>query len=95
MPGKYRHILCQGKCEIVISLARELAIELVYLPPYSPNLNLIEGQWKFTKGKLRVKYYADFTTFKGDAIDSIINETVINPPAGAGETNRCQRRCLE
>ena len=25
----------------------------------------------------------------------ILNETVINPPAGAGETNRCQRRCLE
>ena len=29
------------------------------------------------------------------SIRSLINETVINPPAGAGETNRCQRRCLE
>lgn len=62
------------KCEMVTSLARELAINLVFLPPYSPNLNLIERLWKFTKGKLRVKYYSDFTTFKA-TIDSIINGT--------------------
>ena len=35
--------------------SKELAIDLVFLPPYSPNLNLIERLWKFTKGKLRVK----------------------------------------
>jgi transposase len=74
--GKKIHIVLDNakyqKCEMVTSLARELAIELVYLPPYSPNLNLIERLWKFTKGKLRVKYYSDFTTFK-DAINSIIN----------------------
>ncbi|MEE1042016.1 MAG: IS630 family transposase, partial [Lachnospiraceae bacterium] len=59
--GKKIHIVLDNakyqKCEMVTSLARELAIELVYLPPYSPNLNLIERLWKFTKGKLRVKYY--------------------------------------
>ena len=37
-------------------------------------VNLIERLWKFTKGKLRVKYYSDFATFK-DAIDSIIDNT--------------------
>ena len=47
---------------------------LVYIPPYSPNLNPIERLWKFTKGKLRVKYYSDFKSFK-DAIDSIIDGT--------------------
>lgn len=52
------------KCEIFTSLAKELSIELVFLPPYSPNLNLIERLWKFTKAKLRVKYYGDFTAFK-------------------------------
>ena len=62
------------KCEVVTSLAKELSIDLVFLPPYSPNLNLIERLWKFTKGKLRVKYYNDFKTFR-DAIDSIISGT--------------------
>lgn len=69
--GKKIHIVLDNaryqKCEMVTSLA----IELVFLPPYSPNLNLIERVWKFTKSKLRVKYYSDFGTFK-DTIDSII-----------------------
>lgn len=73
--GKKIHIVLDNaryqKCEMVTSLARELAIELVFLPLYSPNLNLIERVWKFTKSKLRVKYYSDFGTFK-DTIDSII-----------------------
>ena len=76
--GKKIHIVLDNakyqKCEVVTSLARELAIDLVFLPPYSPNLNLIERLWKFTKGKLRVKYYNDFKTFK-DTIDSIIRGT--------------------
>lgn len=76
--GKKIHIVLDNaryqKCEIVTSLARELQIELVFLPPYSPNLNLIERLWKFTKGKLRVQYYSDFKTFK-DTIDSIIRNT--------------------
>ena len=37
------------RCEPVRSLAAELRIELLYLPPYSPNLNLIERLWKFVK----------------------------------------------
>ena len=36
------------------------AAELLFLPGYSPNLNLIERLWKFTKKKaLRAKYHAD------------------------------------
>ena len=34
------------KCIIVETLARELGIALTYIPPYSPNLNLIERLWK-------------------------------------------------
>ena len=67
-----RGIHKEKKCELVTSLAKELGIDLVYIPPYSPNLNPIERLWKFTKGKLRVKYYSDFKSFK-DAIDSIID----------------------
>ena len=76
--GKKIHIVLDNaryqKCDLVTTLAKELAIDLVFLPPYSPNLNLIERLWKFTKSKLRVKYYSDFKTFK-EAIDSIIDAT--------------------
>jgi transposase len=34
------------KCKIVEELALSLSIELLYLPSYSPNLNLIERRWK-------------------------------------------------
>jgi transposase len=62
------------KCEAVWELAKELGIQLVFIPPYSPNLNLIERLWKFTKSGLRSKYYCDFAEFK-NAIDEIINST--------------------
>ena len=51
-----------------------LGIELVYIPPYSPNLNLIERLWKFVKGELRTKYYDDFDVFR-QRIDSIVSST--------------------
>jgi transposase len=35
------------KCRVVQDLAKSLKIELLYLPTYSPNLNLIERLWKF------------------------------------------------
>ena len=39
-------------------------IELFFLPPYSPNLNLIERLWKFTKQKLvHNNYYEQFIVF--------------------------------
>jgi len=37
------------KCALVKTLAASLGIELLYLPSYSPNLNLIERLWKFVK----------------------------------------------
>ena len=37
------------KCALVQELARSLGIALVYLPAYSPNLNLIERFWKWVK----------------------------------------------
>ena len=37
------------KCAAVRALAESLGIELLYLPSYSPNLNLIERLWKFVK----------------------------------------------
>jgi len=49
----------------VTDLAKEINIEIVYLPPYSPNLNLIERYWGFLRKKvLRNQFYATFDEFK-------------------------------
>jgi transposase len=37
------------RCAVVQGLARSLRIELLFLPSYSPNLNLIERLWRFVK----------------------------------------------
>lgn len=45
--------------------SQNINIELVYLPIYSPNLNLIERLWRFAKKKLLSnKYYSSFMKFK-------------------------------
>ncbi len=58
------------KCHLVIDLAASLNIELLYLPSYSPNLNLIERLWKFVKKKcLYAKYYSNFSLFSSAISD--------------------------
>jgi transposase len=53
------------KCRLVQQLADELGIELLFLPSYSPNLNLIERLWKFVKKKvLNAQYYDNFGAFQ-------------------------------
>jgi len=50
--ARYQH------CEFVEDAAKKLNITLLFLPSYSPNLNIIERLWKFTKKKiLYAKYY--------------------------------------
>jgi transposase len=50
--ARYQH------CLAVTSFAESLGIRLLFLPPYSPNLNIIERLWKFTKKNiLYAKYY--------------------------------------
>jgi transposase len=57
----------------VTAAAKKLHIELLYLPPYSPNLNLIERFWKFLKRKVaRNRYHATFTEFR-TAVQAILN----------------------
>jgi len=62
------------KCNLVKNMAVKLGINLVFIPPYSPNLNLIERFWKFTKSKLRTKYYTDFNEFSS-RIDAITDSS--------------------
>jgi transposase len=49
----------------VKAYAKSLAIKLIYLPAYSPNLNLIERVWLFFKKQvLYNRYYATFAEFE-------------------------------
>jgi transposase len=65
------------KCQLVQALAESLGIELLYLPSYSPNLNLIERLWKFVKKQcLYSKYYEDFAVFK-QTISNCVEEAHI------------------
>jgi len=63
------------KCDLVFGCADAVNIQLLYLPSYSPNLNLIERIWKFVKKKcLYSKYYSQFDTFK-NAISNCLAQT--------------------
>ena len=51
--ARYQH------CQLVREQAEQMNITLLFLPSYSPNLNIIERLWKFTKKKiLYARYYA-------------------------------------
>lgn len=63
------------QCKMVKAFAEQLSIELLFLPAYSPNLNLIERLWKFVKKKvLYSKYYATFDEFR-EAISDCLRQT--------------------
>jgi transposase len=66
--ARYQH------CSTVREYAELLNIELLFLPPYSPNLNLIERLWKFVKRTcLYTKTYENFSAFCS-AISDTINQ---------------------
>jgi transposase len=51
--------------DTVTQATEKLRMELLYLPTYSPNLNLIERFWKVLKRKVaRNHYYATFAEFR-------------------------------
>ena len=39
------------RCRLVLEKASQLGLELLFLPPYSPNLNLIERLWRGRSAK--------------------------------------------
>jgi len=62
------------RCKAVMQKAQELNIELLFLPSYSPNLNLIERLWKLVKKHcLTNRYYESFDKFK-NAIDHCLDK---------------------
>lgn len=66
--ARYQH------CVLVMDVAKSLKIELLFLPSYSPNLNLIERLWRFVKKKaLYARHYDTFEAFRG-AIDGCLTK---------------------
>ena len=68
-PGEKIFLVLDGagynRADSVKKTAKELNMELVYLPPYSPNLNPIERLWKFMKKKVTANnYFEEFDDFK-------------------------------
>ena len=61
---------------VVMALAEQLGIKLLFLPSYSPNLNLIEHLWKFIKRRsLYGRYHPTFADFR-----AAIEETLTHIP---------------
>lgn len=56
--ARYQH------CKAVTEFAESLDIHILFLPPYSPNLNIIERLWKFSKKSvLYGKYFESASKF--------------------------------
>lgn len=66
------------RCKKVKACAEKLNINLIYLPAYSPNLNLIERLWKFLRGRiLSNKYHKSFSEFYNN-VESFLANVHIN-----------------
>jgi transposase len=60
------------RCQKVMTHATTLGIELLFLPGYSPNLNLIERLWKFIKKDcLNGRYHPTHQQFQQAVLDSL------------------------
>ena len=68
LPGPITLVLDNARyqhCAACIEEAKRLGIELMFLPSYSPNLNLIERIWKFVKKEvLYGQHFPSFAHFR-------------------------------
>lgn len=66
--ARYQH------CQFVKDAALRLNITLVFLPPYSPNLNLIERLWKFVKAEVCAANYFENPKIFQNTIVGFLNQ---------------------
>lgn len=61
------------RCHKVTGHSAAQDVEILFLPPYSPNLNLIERLWKHLKKRaLRNRHFKDFASFRA-AVDHYLD----------------------
>lgn len=70
--ARYQH------CQAVRDKAAQLEIDLIFLPPYSPNLNIIERLWKYTRRHVLAGKYFDSPTKFHDALRYFFEVDYIN-----------------
>jgi transposase len=58
--ARYHHAVVLREWIAAVQQGRGVAIDLKYLPAYSPNLNLIERLWKFLRKEALQKWHATF-----------------------------------
>jgi transposase len=78
VPGNARY----QRNDVVTGVAQELGIEWLFLPAYSPNLNLIERLWRFTKrNAIYGKYHPSFADFRA-AVQRVLDGVETTHAAG-------------
>ena len=94
-PGKRLLIVLDNApynhADVVNEAAKRLRLELLYLPTYSPNLNLIERFWKFLKRKVaRNRYNTTFAEFRKAGQNVLNNITAYRDELSSLMTERFQ-----
>ena len=74
--ARYQH------CQAVRQKAMELNIDLIFLPPYSPNLNIIERLWKYTRKHVLAGKYFDTPAKFHDALRHFFEVDYFNHKKG-------------
>jgi len=72
------YVICDNaryyRSKAVQEYIQDSRIKLAFLPPYAPNLNLIERLWKFFKKKILYnRYYESFDEFRNACEDFFSN----------------------
>jgi len=78
-PQKTIYLICDNapynRNKMLQNWAKDQRIEFVFLPPYSPNLNLIERLWRLMRKKaINSIYYDTYSKFK-EGITNFLNNT--------------------
>lgn len=78
--ARYQH------CRAVMEKAAELDITLLFLPPYSPNLNIIERLWKYVRKTVLYGRHFSFPTLFHEALRNFFEIEY--------ESNKCNIKSL-